>query len=155
MVRIQLDTVLPCSYERAVAEVKTPGLLMHVAHPLLVFEPANESTIPGVWEEKTYWFRLKLFGVVPFGSQAVRVAFDEDAEGFRLRDDGYSRMIRRWNHLITIRRNNGDTLYRDTLDLDAGIITPIVWLFARVFFAHRQKRWRQLALSEFKYDAVQ
>lgn len=150
--RVQLDTVLPCSYEKAVAEVKTPRLLIHIAHPLVSFEPTDGTVVPTNWEEKTYWFRLKLFGFIPCGKQAVRITFHEDDAAFRVRDNGYGRLIRRWDHWITIQRNSGNTLYRDTLDLDAGIITPLVWLFARVFYAHRQRRWGRLARSGFEYE---
>jgi hypothetical protein len=151
-VQIQLDTVLPCSYERAVAEVKKPGLLSHVARPFVIFEPAGKTVVRDRWEEATYWFHLRLFGFLPFGTQAVCITFDEDANGFRLRDNGHSRLIRRWDHRITIRRENGHALYRDTLDLDAGLATPFVCLFARIFFAHRQRRWVGLAQSGFDYS---
>ncbi|WP_207796488.1 hypothetical protein [Pseudohalioglobus lutimaris] len=152
MAQFHLDTTLACSYESAAMEVKTPSLLMYISHPLLVFEPVNGTVVPEVWEEKTYWFRLKLFGVVPLGTQVLRITFDEENAVFRFCDDGYSRLIRRWYHLIIIQGEGGVTQYRDTLDLKAGIATPFVWLFARVFFAHRQKRLRQIALSGFNYE---
>jgi len=151
-VRVQLETVLPCKFDKAIAEVKTTGLLMHTAHPFVSFAPANGTIIPTNWEEKTYWFRLKLFGVVPFGKQAVRITFHEDDEAFKIRDNGYSRLIRRWDHWITIQKSGSNTLYRDTLDLDAGFITLFVWLFARFFYAHRQRRWIRLAHAGFEYE---
>ena len=149
--QIDLSTVLPCSYARAVEEVKTPRLLLHIAHPLVSFKPADETAVPDIWEETTYWFHLKLFGFIPFGKQAVRITYEEAADTLRIRDNGYSRLIRRWDHWITIHNKNGQTLYRDTLDLDAGILTPVVWLFARAFYAHRQRRWIKLAQSGFEY----
>ncbi len=152
MAQFQLDTVLPCSYEAAVAEVKTPRLFMHVSSPVLVFEPTNGTVVPNTWEGRTYWFRLKLFGFLPLGAQAIDITVTEEPDTLKIQDNGHSRLIRVWNHLITIQRKNGDTFYRDTLNVDAGVLTPLVWLFARLLFAHRQKRWRQLALSGFKYD---
>jgi hypothetical protein len=137
-----------------VSEVKTPRLFVHVARPVLVFEPANGTSIPSIWEEKTYWFHLKFFGLIPIGAQAIVVTFEEESEVFKVRDNGYSQIINHWDHEITIQRKSGHTLYRDTLDVHAGIITPFVWLFARVFFAHRQRRLKKLVLSDFEYDEV-
>jgi hypothetical protein len=33
--------------------------------------------------------------------------------------------------------------------IDAGMLTPLVAAFARLFYAHRQKRWRALAKNGF------
>ncbi len=152
--RFKLETQLPCSLERAIAEVKKPRLLMHVARPLLRFEPTRGTVVPEEWGEATYWFRLLFLGVLPLGDQAVSVTIQETVDGFTLRDNGHSRLIRRWDHLITIREANGATLYSDTVELDAGFATPVVWLFSRLFFAHRQRRWRRLASGGFSdFDA--
>lgn len=148
---LQLETILTCDFERAVEEAQKPRLLSFVAHPLVGFEPVDGATLPTRWGDDTYWFRLKLFGFIPMGNQAVRATIQETADELIIQDNGYSRLIRRWDHRINIERRGGGTLYRDTLDLDAGVLTPLVWLFARVFFSHRQKRWRQLAQSGFEY----
>ncbi len=148
--RISLSTELPCSFEAAIDAVKRPALLFHIARPLVTFVPDPETIVGPRWEEGTHWYRLRLFACVPFGRQAVRITFDESADRLRLRDNGYSRLIRKWDHLITIERGPDRTLYRDELDLDAGLLTPFVWLFARGFYAHRQRRWRQLAKDDFR-----
>jgi len=35
--------------------------------------------------------------------------------------------------------------------IEAGILTPFVWLFARLFYAHRQRRWAALAAKGFSH----
>lgn len=43
----------------------------------------------------------------------------------RLRDDGYSAMIRKWDHWITIEPSpDGRTNYRDEVEISAGVLTP-------------------------------
>jgi len=37
----------------------------------------------------------------------------------------------------------------DRVHIDAGMLTPLVAAFARLFYAHRQKRWRALAKNGF------
>jgi hypothetical protein len=35
--------------------------------------------------------------------------------------------------------------YRDRVEIDAGVLTPLVVAFARWFYGVRQRRWRVLA----------
>lgn len=72
-----------------------------------------------------------------------------------LGDNGYSPLISKWDHLITAQEVNGGTLYRDSVTIKAGVLTPFVWLFARLFYAHRQRRWATLAANGFNYGNSQ
>ncbi len=149
--RLHLACDIPCDFARAVAEVKRPRLLAYIARPLVFFLPLDSAPLPEVWHEQIYWFRLRLFGFLPFGKQAVCPTITEDAERFTLYDKGYSALIKQWDHRIEITAGQQDCRYSDTVDLDAGLLTPLIWLFARVFFAHRQARWRKLARANFDY----
>jgi len=42
---------------------------------------------------------------------------------------------------------------RDRVANNAGILTPCIWLFAQLFYRHRQRRWRQLVKGGFTYVA--
>ena len=155
--QIDLATQLPCSLAEVIAEVRTPRLLRQVASPLLSFSPLAPTEFPTTWGEGTYWVKLKLFGVLPIGRQAIVITYPqaESADTFMLRDNGYSPLIRRWDHLITAQEASGGTLYRDHVTIEAGILTPFVWLFARLFYAHRQRRWATLAANGFNYSSTQ
>jgi len=93
-----------------------------------------------------------LFGVIPLGWQAIVITLPEPEGNSRfVRDNGYSLLIRRWDHWITI-EPAGDgtcTRYTDTVHVDAGLLTPLIAGFAKVFYAHRQRRWRALARRGF------
>ncbi len=151
--QINLSTQLPCSLTEVVAQVRTPRLLRQVASPLLSFSPLTPSEFPSTWSEGTYWVRLKLFGLLPIGRQAIVISYPQagNALAFMLRDNGYSPLISKWDHLITAQEVSGGTLYRDRVTIEAGILTPAVWLFARLFYAHRQRRWATLAANGFNY----
>jgi hypothetical protein len=148
---VRLRTELPCSHEIAAAEVRKPRLLEHVASPLVHFEPIDPPVFPQYWSEGTYWVRLRILGFIPFGKQAVRVSFPPVDQGFAVRDNGYSALIKAWDHHITIRPSATGCSYEDQVRVSAGILTPIVWLFAVIFYRHRQRRWRKLARSSFNY----
>ena len=151
--RIDLSCYLLCPYEEAVEQVKTPRLLEYVAAPLASFVPVDREKFPPTCEEGTYTVKLRLGGLVPLGEQNIVISFPETDRGFSLRDNGYSSLIRRWDHTITILPTAAGVLYRDTVVISAGLLTPMVWLFAYVFFRHRQRRWQRLAASGFAYES--
>lgn len=38
----------------------------------------------------------------------------------------------------------GKVSYTDEIEIQAGWLTPVIWLFAHVFYRHRQRRWKAL-----------
>lgn len=152
--RVAVSTRLDCSYERAVAEVLSPRLLRFVAWPLVRFEPLDPPHFPVRWEQGTYWVGLKILGVLPFPRQAVVISCPPVDRGFALRDAGHSSLIPRWDHRILITPEDNGVRYRDEVDIGAGLLTPLVWLFAQLFYRHRQRRWRTLAGAGFRYEAL-
>jgi hypothetical protein len=54
-------------------------------------------------------------------------------------------VLRTWNHAIHVEPLSASTCrYSDSVDIDAGRLTPVVLVVADAFFAHRQRRWHQL-----------
>lgn len=98
-----------------------PGVEIEtIVHPLWV--------LPG----SPHTFRIVR---VDEGSMAVDT---EESGGF----------IQAWNHSMKVRPVSGSRCrYEDRIELRAGPVTPIVWLFASLFYRYRQSRWRRLASS--------
>lgn len=142
--KIDLATDLPCSLEDAVAHVMSTRLLKYVAYPLVSFSPVTGSSFPETWTEGTHWVRVKLFGFLPFGRQAIVISRVSLPGGFAARDAGHSALIPVWDHLITIEPSPGGVRYRDQVEVSARILTPLIWLFAQIFYRHRQRRWLRL-----------
>ena len=149
--QVDISTQLPCNPRDAIEQVKSSRLLLHVAKPLVTFVPIEPSQLPHTWADGTYWVSLRLFGIIPCGKQAVVISYPSSAP-FTLRNNGHSALIQKWDHVITIVPSGDGTLYRDRVAIDAGVLTPFMWLFAQVFYRHRQRRWRQLVKHGFTYD---
>lgn len=148
--RVELTTYLPCSPDEAWQRVQTSALLHHIAAPMLRFVPAGEP-FPERWLPGSYRTGMLAFGVLPMGEQTIGIEIPPaDGERRVLRDNGHGQLIRRWDHWIFIEPEGEGTRYTDRVDIDAGLLTPFVALFARVFYGHRQKRWRALAASDFR-----
>lgn len=133
------------------AEVQTARLLQHIAWPLVRFIPVDDAAFESFRSGGRYQVKLRLFGMIPFGTQWI-VSSLHEADGTqwpkRLRDDGYSALISKWDHWITVAPDkDGGTRYHDEVEVSAGAVTPFIWAFAQIFYWHRQRRWRGLAKS--------
>jgi hypothetical protein len=149
-VTVELATHLDCTPDEAWEQVQNSALVQHVAAPLIRFTPRGEP-FPAHWQPREYRAWMWLYGVIPLGWQAVVISYPA-AEGTTryLRDNGYSPSIRRWDHRIAISpQAEGGTLYVDRVEIEAGLLTPLIAAFARVFYDHRQRRWRALARDRF------
>ena len=149
--RIRLSSVLDVSAERAWAAVRRPSLLHYVAYPLQTFEPINPPTWPPTWADGRYKARLRMFGVLPIGSQWIVISNLADGpRSYRLRDNGNGSLVRQWDHLITIEPITASRCrYTDEVAVRAGLLTPAVTAFAYLFYLHRQRRWRKLVAFDF------
>jgi len=150
-VTVSLSTTLECTPEQVWERLQTSALLLHVAAPLIRFTPTGCAPFPALWTPGEYRARMWLFGVIPIGWQAVVIGVPPaDGDTRFLRDNGYGPLIRRWDHWISIAPGpDGTTHYTDRVTIEAGLLTPLIAAFARVFYAHRQRRWRALARSGF------
>ena len=149
--RISLSTVLNVAASVAFDQVKRPALLHYVAHPLIRFVP--NTPFPITWQEGTYETEMYLFGLIPLGSQLIRIELpNRPADGsFRVRDNGRGHLASTWDHWIFIEpTNEGQCRYTDKVTIRAGLLTPFVWLFALVFYAWRQYRWKQVVQINFQ-----
>lgn len=153
--RMTLTTELGCSIDTAWAQLHRPALLEHIAWPLIRFTYRDPKTPPDTWQEGRYRVGMWSFGILPLGGQWVGIELPEgeaitDGRAV-LRDNGSGTLIRTWDHWIFLEDlGNGHTRYTDRVDVEAGLLTPAIWLFARVFYAHRQRKWRKLVATDFR-----
>jgi hypothetical protein len=140
--QMHLATRLEALQPKVATALRRPATLLAVSRPLLIFR----GSLPGEWQPGRYRLTMYLFGFIPLGWQDIGVSFPPADEGtFRLRDNGGSPLLRRWEHDVVARCDGNATLYSDTIEIDAGWLTPLLWLFVRLLFGHRQRRWRRLA----------
>lgn len=151
--KLSLETSLNASPERVWQEVKTVRLFQFVTSPLVIFRSAEPAGLPDHFVEGPHRVRLYLFGLLPMGPQIIDVSKGpDDGPSYWLRDNGRSALIKTWDHRISITPSaEGRTVYGDTVEIDAGVLTPLIFAFAALFFRWRQHRWRVLVRRDFKY----
>jgi hypothetical protein len=87
---------------------------------------------------------------VRYYSDGAHTLFFEniDEKKHRIQSREHGSLVARWDHLVSIEPLDGSrSIYRDTIAIDAGPLTFVVWAWANWFYRHRQRRWRALAMT--------
>jgi len=150
----RFGSMLLCDYETFVSRVLTSASLHYIAKPLLSFNPTDPKEFPQKWVNGEYSVQIKLFGVIPLGNQMIRIELIEKGKDqeYIIRDNGSSKLIPKWDHWIFISKTNDPNIirYLDRVEIKAGLMTPIIWLFAHIFYRWRQYRWKKLVQTSFE-----
>jgi hypothetical protein len=154
-VRLRVSTVLDCAPERAWIHTLRTDLLNRVTRPLLRFEPLDPASLPAIWADGgASVVRLWALDVVPVGTHRIETsveALDSTPGGqvYCLRDDGRGTLASRWDHRMIVEEVDGSrTRYTDDIRIEAGALTPLLWLGAHVLYRYRQYRLRGVLTSE-------
>ena len=142
---VHKTSVFPAKREVVFEKLQLLETLQAVAAPYSSFTPASEDADP-VWQvDGVSSYRFKLFGFIPFGTHTIRIErFDID--GIQSRE--HNERVPVWNHKITLRDAGEKTEYTDEVDIKAGWKTPFIWIWAKMFYAHRQRKWIELLKNE-------
>jgi len=141
MKTVRKTSVFPASRETVFEKLQQLETLRYIAYPYATFEPVDKNS-PLVWEAgSSSSYRFKLFGFIPFGIHTINIEhFDPDYVQSR---EG-NKNVPVWNHKIYLKPLGDKTEYTDEVDIDAGWKTFFVWIWARSFYSHRQKKWLKL-----------
>ena len=144
--KVVVKSLLLCSADAAWRKVRTSRLLRTVSQPLVRIQPLPKECLPRHWVNETLVrVRSRLWGLIPLGTREVY--FERIDPALRqIQTCESDPCVRRWRHFIRIDPiDNSACWYQDEIEIDAGPLTMVVWLFAQVFYRHRQSRWRILA----------
>ena len=135
---VQKTSIFPASRDVVFQKLQRLETLQTIAKPYAAFEPADSTEAVWTAGSKSS-YRLRLFGIIPFGTHTIRIErFDPGEISSR---EG-NRHVPVWNHdirLVPIDENH--TQYTDRVEIQAGWKTVFVWLWAKAFYAHRQRKW--------------
>jgi hypothetical protein len=141
---IHVETDLDAPADRVWQAMQHPATFLYVCRGLIgVPQLAGRSEPFRQGESGTGW--LFLFHVVPLSRHTIRLeALDDSTRTMRSREHGG--LLRQWNHTLHVEpRPDGRSRYSDTVEIDAGAITPVVAWVSVGIYRYRQRRWRKLA----------
>lgn len=144
MAWVERTTVLEASADAVWAAVKTPSAFRTVTRGLLAMPVIRRRQ--DEWREgETVVGWVFLIGFLPFSRHHLHVAsIDESTRTLSSREFGG--VIKTWNHDIEINPIDAKTCrYRDRIEIEAGVMTPVIVVYTRWFYRMRQRRWQALA----------
>lgn len=142
-------SVLPASKKEVFSRLTELKTLQHIAAPYATFTPENQKN-DLVWEENAIFsFRFKLFSLLSLGTHTIKViSFSENGDIYTCEQNSH---VPTWNHRIILKQlNQSATQYTDEVEIGAGWKTPFVYLWAKAFYSHRQRKWLELLSSNEK-----
>ncbi len=142
---VKRSSIFPASQEVVFEKLQKLETLREIAKPWASFEPVGD--VRSVWiVGSVSSYRFRLFGVIPFGIHTIRIV-RFDVNGVSSREGNACVPV--WNHDITLEAlDDAHMWYTDRVEVQAGWKTPFVWLWARAFYAHRQRKWIRLLEAE-------
>ena len=126
--------------------------LAYIAKPYATFESVDGQAEP-VWEVgRSFSFDFKMFGFIPLGVHVINVKeFNPD----NIYTNEGNLFCPVWNHRIILKEiADIKTEYTDEVEIGAGWKTPLVCLWAKAFYSHRQMKWIKL-LNKRSEEKVQ
>lgn len=138
------SSVLPAGIDAVWEKLQSLEALQYVASPYASFEP-EDSAAPLIWRRgETYRLAFRLFTIIPLGIHTIKIVrLDPGAREICSHEN--NRFVPVWNHRIQLTSAaDGKTFYTDEVTIDAGLMTPLVYLWAKCFYAHRQRKWAGL-----------
>lgn len=153
---VTLDLVLDCPPAAAWEALHSPAVFRAVSGPATTVESLEPGGFPERWPDGAHRVRLALFGVVPLGTQVIRLADESrmfsDGSTERIVHDsggpltGAMRIVRSWHHRMAISAEpGGRTRFRDRLDVGAGLLTPVAAAGFWIFWQLRARQLKRLA----------
>jgi hypothetical protein len=87
---------------------------------------------------------MLLFHVIPLSHHTIHLV-GMDPQTRTIRSHEHGGMLKTWNHTLHVEPLPGNTCrYSDTIDIDAGLFTPLVAAIAIGIYRYRQRRWHKL-----------
>ena len=106
---------------------------------MLTFKPVNQGKLDPEWTVgKTHVLKLTFLNALPLGRHRISIAsIDRRSNIIKSCESGSLASV--WNHTIHFHQVTKCTVcYSDEIEVEAGLITIPVWIFAHFFYCHRQ-----------------
>lgn len=139
----RVERNLPASADQVWTNLQRKQTFLYITRGMLGFSGSDswpERFAPGLEIQCRLWFLHVLPGWRHFLS-----VISVDHESMVLLSHERGGPMRKWNHTIRIKAVSEATCnYEDEIEIEAGALTPFVWLYAHIFYRHRQRRWVKL-----------
>ncbi|MBF0119681.1 MAG: hypothetical protein HQK79_12655 [Desulfobacterales bacterium] len=138
-----IQSYFETSADKAWELLKKTDTFLFITHGFLDFTNKKK------WPEEFYNgleinTKLIFFNILPAWKHCLKITKinELDKELYSNECGGF---INTWNHLIKIEpETDCRCKYTDQVEINAGFLTPAVWLYANIFYRYRHYRWKKL-----------
>ncbi len=142
----KIHTTLPQAADKVWPTLLQRDAFLYITRGMLAFRGAEQW--PEIFHEgQEVETRLLLFNFIPAWKHTLRIIRIDD-DKTELASEEAGGLIKRWNHLKWVEKESEQScIYTDEIDINAGLLTFFVWLYAHIFYRYRQRRMCQLFKS--------
>jgi hypothetical protein len=140
---VKVSSIIKTTPEILWEQIQRTKSLQYISAPILYFIPKKDTVLKDGWEtNKEYNLSLFLLKFIPLGQHKIVInKISQDTNEIVSSESGL--LAKTWNHKIKFDAiNSKQIMYTDTVEIKAGLLTIFIWLFAQIFYRHRQRRWR-------------
>ncbi len=155
VMRVTLRLTLDAPVDAVWEALHSPDVFRAVSGPFTTAESLEAGGFPTRWAGGEHRVRLRMVGALPMGTQLIRLRDETLPDGTLVVHDegrpltGAMRVVTSWHHRMAISPDpsapDARTLFRDTLEVGAGVLTPFAWLGFWGFWQLRARQLRRLA----------
>jgi hypothetical protein len=140
-----ISSIIYANADKMWEELQKSSSLMYIASPIIKFKSQDGSELPAKWEVgKKYSLKIFALHIIPLGKHYI-VVKSIDAKSNQIFSNESGSLTKTWNHLVRVERLSENMLkYTDEIEIEAGMLTVFVWMFAQIFYRHRQQKWKRL-----------
>jgi hypothetical protein len=140
-----ISTVIHANGDTMWEELQKTSSLIYVASPIIKFKSQDGAELPPKWGVgREYPLRIYAFHIIPLGKHYI-VVKSIDAKNKEIFTNELGSLTKTWDHLVSVERLNENMIkYTDEIEIKAGMLTVFIWMFAQIFYRHRQRKWKRL-----------
>lgn len=144
---VKKTSVFPAKQSNVFMLLQRFDTLAYIARPYATFQ-STDGQRELIWEVgRKFSFHFKLFGFITLGVHVISVKEFNPGNIYTKEGNPFCPI---WNHRIILKETaGGNTEYTDEVEIGAGWKTPFVYLWAKAFYSHRQKKWIKLLNKKF------
>ena len=147
--RVKVSSIFDMPAKMVFDRVQRFDTLENVSKPLIYFKPIEPKEIDNCVSGGSYLTKIFLFKFFYIGKHVINIVKLDKHDGVIVSNE--TGIVKRWNHTITVEDRGSKSQYTDEIEIESGIFTFFIWLFATIYYRHRHRRWKEM-IRKFNKD---
>ncbi len=144
-VKIRVTTLFPYTKEEFWEAEQLIEHTKMVTQPMTKLNVIKAPQSPYFIEDSTYILKPLSYGILPIGGEHTIYIEEINHDEYYIQTREYNSIAKVWDHRLSWEESGGDqVIYTDTIELYAGVLTPIFAQYLRSFYKMRHRNWYAL-----------